>query len=90
MTRRRHREKRVVAAVHQLPWQRVRNPHPPIKVLSDDQVEAILSAALSILETKGFRFLEKDSLQLLKNGGADGRVGDRGRGPVLVHRLPNH
>ncbi|MDZ7645663.1 MAG: trimethylamine methyltransferase family protein [Woeseiaceae bacterium] len=76
MTRRRHREKRVVAAVRQLPWQRVRNPYPPIEVLSEDQVESILNAALSILETKGFRFLEKDSLRRLKNGGADVRDGD--------------
>jgi trimethylamine:corrinoid methyltransferase-like protein len=31
-------------------------PYPPIEVLSADQVEAILDAALTILETKGSVF----------------------------------
>ena len=71
MTRRSHRAKRVVAAVRQQPWRRVQNPYPPIEVLSADQVDAILDAALTILETKGFRFLEDDSRKRLKLNGAD-------------------
>lgn len=71
MTRRKHRVKRVADSVRQLPWQQVQNPYPPIEVLSADQVEAILGAALTILETKGFRFLEDDSRRRLKAAGAD-------------------
>ncbi len=71
MTRRSHRAKRVVAAVRQLPWQRVRNPYAPIEVLSADHVESILNAALTILETKGFRFLEEASRAKLKASGAE-------------------
>lgn len=71
VTRRRHRQRRSVAAVQQLPWQRVRNPYPPLEVLSADQVEAILDAALTILETKGFRFLEDASRERLRSAGAD-------------------
>lgn len=77
MTRRSHRVKRVAASVRQLPWQQVQNPYPPIEVLSTDQVEAILGAALDILETKGFRFLEDDSRRRLKAAGADVGGDDR-------------
>jgi trimethylamine--corrinoid protein Co-methyltransferase len=45
--------------------------------LSSDQTEAILEAALTILETKGFRFLEADSRQRLKRAGADVSEADR-------------
>ncbi|MDH3491069.1 MAG: trimethylamine methyltransferase family protein [Gammaproteobacteria bacterium] len=71
MTRRVRRPKRVVAAVRQLPWQEVRNPYPPFEVLSADHVEAIIAAALTILETKGFRFLQEESRHILKAAGAD-------------------
>ncbi len=77
MTRRTHRPKRQVATIHQLPWQQVTNPYPPIEILSSDQVEAILGAALTILETKGFRFLESDSRLRLKQAGADVNESDR-------------
>ena len=77
MTRRTHRPKRQVASIHQLPWQTVINPYPPIEVLSGDQVEAILVAALTILETKGFRFLESESRLRLKDAGADVDESDR-------------
>jgi trimethylamine--corrinoid protein Co-methyltransferase len=71
VTRKAHRPKRVVAAVHQLPWQNVRNPYPPFEILSADHVDAIINAALTILETKGFRFLQEDSRNILRDAGAD-------------------
>ena len=37
------------AAVQRLPWRTVRNPHPPTRVLSEDQVEAIHEASLRVL-----------------------------------------
>jgi len=77
VTRRTHRPKRIAASVRQLPWQQVRNPCPPIEVLSSDQVEAILEAALTVLETKGFRFLQAESRQRLKNAGAEVGESDR-------------
>jgi trimethylamine--corrinoid protein Co-methyltransferase len=57
--------------VRQLPWRTVNNPFPPIEILSTDQVESILDTALTILETQGFRFLQDESLTLLKQAGAD-------------------
>lgn len=77
MSRRAHRQRRDAARVRQLPWQRVRNRLPPIEVLSADQVESILDAALSILETQGFRFLEDESRRLLREAGAREAAGDR-------------
>lgn len=55
----------------------MRNPYPPIEILSSDQVEAILDAALTILETKGFRFLDGGSRERLRRGGAQVDDGDR-------------
>ena len=71
MTRRSGREKRVVSAVRQLPFARLVNPYSPIEVLSADQVEAIIAAALTILETRGMRFLEEGSRRLLRASGAE-------------------
>lgn len=70
MTRRSHRERRRVGAIRQLPWQRVQNPYAPIEVLGADQVEAIVDAALTILETTGFRFLHDASRRLVESAGA--------------------
>lgn len=71
MSRRGHRPRRTAAGLRQLPWQLVRYPHPPLEVLSADHVEAIVEAALTILETKGFRFLHEEAREYLRRAGAD-------------------
>ncbi|MDH4071603.1 MAG: trimethylamine methyltransferase family protein [Gammaproteobacteria bacterium] len=71
MTRKGHRERRKAGAIRQLPWQQVRNPYAPVEVLSADQVEAIVGAALTILETTGFRFLREESRKLVESAGAE-------------------
>lgn len=71
MSRRGHRKRRDAAAVRQLPWQIVNNPFSPVEVLSSDQVENIIDAALTILEIQGFRFLHEDSRQRMETAGAD-------------------
>lgn len=48
----------MVSAIRQLPFSRLVNPCAPIEVLSADHVKAIIYAALTILETRGMRFLE--------------------------------
>ena len=70
MTRPGSRNRRVVSAVRQLPFSRLVNPYAPIEVLSADQVEAIIDAALTILETRGMRFLEAGSRETLRTAGA--------------------
>ena len=53
VSRRGGREKRVAGAIRQLPFARLVNPYAPIGILSDDQVEAIIDGAFTILETRG-------------------------------------
>jgi trimethylamine--corrinoid protein Co-methyltransferase len=71
MIRRGGRERRVAGAIRQLPFARLVNPYAPIEILSADQVEAIIDGAFSILETRGMRFLEPQSRELLKSAGAE-------------------
>jgi len=77
MARARHRQRRDASLIRQLPWQRVQNRLAPIEILSADQVESILDAALTILETQGFRFLEDESRRLLREVGAAETGADR-------------
>jgi trimethylamine--corrinoid protein Co-methyltransferase len=44
--------------VVQRPWSQLSRPYEPIKVLSDDQVNAIHNAALRVLEEVGLRVLD--------------------------------
>ena len=71
VSRRGGREKRVAGAIRQLPFARLVNPYTPIGILSDDQVEAIIDGAFTILETRGMRFLEPGSRKLLATAGAE-------------------
>jgi trimethylamine--corrinoid protein Co-methyltransferase len=71
LTRRSHRRRRTAGAIRQLPWQAVRNDWSPVEILSADEVEAIVDAALTILETQGFRFLDEESRRVLEAAGAE-------------------
>ncbi len=71
MTRRSHREKRVVNAIEQLPWQDIQNPYGPTEVLNSEQLERIVDSALKVLETQGMRFLESGSRKRLQDEGAE-------------------
>jgi len=94
VSRRGHRQRRDIKAVRQLPWQSIRNPYAPIEILSTDQVESIVDAALTILESKGFRFLQEESRGYLQNAGADttGEDGmvriDRGLATEMLAHAP--
>lgn len=70
MARRSHRSKRVASAVKQLPWRSLVNPYSPIEILSADQVETIIDAALGVLEGQGMRFLNAESRTILAKAGA--------------------
>ena len=71
MARRRRRTPRTNSGLQQLPWQAVCNPYSPIEVLSADQVQTIIDAAFTVLETKGMRFLEPGSRRFMRESGAD-------------------
>ena len=71
MSRRGHRKRRTAGAIRQLPWQNVCNPWKPVDVLGDDQVETIIGAALKILETTGFRYLDDGTRRIIEAAGAE-------------------
>ena len=58
------------AAIPQLPLRRVRNPYPPMEILSADQVEAIHQASLRILEEFGIEVMSARALDLFAKAGA--------------------
>src|SRR5688500_855795 len=58
------------APIPQLPLRSVRNPYPPMQLLSADQVEAIHEASMHILENFGIEVMSARALSLLGNAGA--------------------
>ena len=69
------RGQRTSGGVTQLPWQRLRNPLPPIELLQAEQIEAIHDTSMQILEEVGMDFLHPEALELLRRGGADVEAG---------------
>jgi trimethylamine--corrinoid protein Co-methyltransferase len=57
-------------AIPQLPLRRVRNPYPPMALLSADQIEAIHEASLHILENFGIEAMSSRALSLFEKAGA--------------------
>ena len=70
-TRRDRRERRSAASeIQRLPWRTVRNPHPPTRVLSEEQVEVIHEASLRVLRDIGMKVLGPDARALYARAGA--------------------
>ena len=65
---RQRRPARVANAIPQRPFGQVPRAYEPIKVISDDQVEAIHQAALRLLATQGMRVLNGRALDLFRQG----------------------
>lgn len=64
---RRNKERTAPAAPR---WLRIKNPYPPIAQFSEDQIEAIHQASLSLLRDKGMRVLSKEARRLYASAGA--------------------
>jgi trimethylamine--corrinoid protein Co-methyltransferase len=54
-----------------MPFKQLKNPYPPIEVLSSDQIEAIHHASLKILKEIGLLVMDGDSRARLKQAGCD-------------------
>ena len=63
-------QSRAGVAIPQLPPRAVRNPYPPMQLLSADQVEAIHEASLHILENFGIEVISSRALALFERAGA--------------------
>ena len=59
------------AGVAQLPWREVRNPFPPLEVLSADELEHVHEASLAVLEELGMEVMGADARRLYRRAGAD-------------------
>ncbi|MFK7731980.1 MAG: trimethylamine methyltransferase family protein [Pseudomonadales bacterium] len=57
--------------LEQLPWQTLSNPYAPTAVLSEEQIEQIHEASLTILEEQGLVFLLEEARTLLAAAGAE-------------------
>ena len=55
----------------QRPWKNLRNPRPPIEVLSADQLEAIHRASLRVLAEAGIQVTDAEARSLYKGLGAE-------------------
>jgi trimethylamine--corrinoid protein Co-methyltransferase len=60
-----------LAALPQLPWRDVRNPYPPMRMLSADQVEAIHFTSLKILRELGIELMSARARSLMRAYGAE-------------------
>ncbi|MCR9255908.1 MAG: trimethylamine methyltransferase family protein [Alphaproteobacteria bacterium] len=58
-------------AIQQVPWRRLKYRTPPVKLISDDEIEAVHDASMRILEEVGMDFLHPEALAILKAAGAD-------------------
>lgn len=58
------------AGLRQLPWQPLSNPYEPLRVLDEDQIEAIHRASLRILSDTGMDFLHPRARDILAQAGA--------------------
>ena len=79
----RHRPRREVGAIHQLPWRQPRNPYRPIEVLNEEQLARIEDASFTLLETQGLEIMSEEALDILAGAGA---AVDRSNGRVRFDR----
>jgi len=68
--RRRRTGDRRGAPIAQMPWKQLVNPLPPTKLISDDEVEALHEAALTILAEIGIRCQVKEARDIFRQAGA--------------------
>ncbi len=65
----RRRDARDPAGIPQLPFQRVKNPRPPVEVLSESDIEMIHETSMEVLEQVGMRVDCPKTRALLKENG---------------------
>lgn len=73
--RKRRRRKAAGSSIEQRPFELIRNPYPPMGLLSADHLEAIHDASLTVLEEMGINFLLPDAREILKAAGAQVEAG---------------
>lgn len=64
------RQSRSQSPLLKIPFRRLRNPLPPLELISPEQIEQLHQASLQILETIGLDFLDNEALDLWQQAGA--------------------
>lgn len=64
------RRQRTESPLLKIPFRQLRNPMPPLEILSAEQLEELHQASLHILETVGLDFLDDEALDLWQKAGA--------------------
>ncbi len=72
----RERKRSAGPAIAQQPRRNVRNPYPPLAILSEDHVEAIHQGSLAVLRDTGMNFLLPEAVDIVRREGA--KVDDDG------------
>ena len=85
--RRRPRAARTMGSIPQRPFGQVPRLYDPIRVISEDQVAAIHTAALKLLSQTGMRILDPRAKNLLRAAGATGAGDQLCLDPALVAEL---
>jgi trimethylamine---corrinoid protein Co-methyltransferase len=73
---RRGRRERAGAVIPQLPWERIRNPYPPMEILSPDQMQDLHDTSVRILKDLGVKVMGANVRALFARAGA--RIDDEG------------
>ena len=84
---RQRRPARSPNAIPQRPFGQVPRGYDPIRVLSEDQVEAIHQTALTLLATQGMRVLNGTALDHFRRAGA--RIEGQMVYPCLLYTSPS-
>src|SRR5574341_1484331 len=64
------RRQRAESPLFKIPFRQLRNPFPPLEILSPDQIEELHLASLHILEEVGLDFMDDEALDLWQKAGA--------------------
>ncbi|MBI3241120.1 MAG: trimethylamine methyltransferase family protein [Chloroflexi bacterium] len=64
------RQQRSALPLLKLPFRQLRNPLPPLEIISPEQIEKLHQASMHILENVGLDFLDKETLDVWEKAGA--------------------
>lgn len=73
---RRGRRETAGTTIPQLPWEVVRNPYPPMEILSADQMQDLHDTSIRILKELGIKVMDANARALLAGAGA--KIDDEG------------
>ena len=59
------------SSIQQLPWRQMKLHHPPLEILTGQQLLAVDTAAMRILKHTGLRFQNDEALSILESNGAE-------------------